>query len=75
MDEFVLPESRMTLAGLSARHVHEGKIDVERATVPEKPLMLLRLMVTVPVCPARTVRLVGVGVRVKVGVMNVTCIV
>ena len=28
-----------------------------------------------PVCPANTVRLVGVDVRLKLGVMNVTCVV
>jgi hypothetical protein len=76
VDEFVPPVATLTLVGLSdAQLAHEGVIDVERATVPEKPLTLWRLRAVVPVCPANTVRLVGVDVRLKLGVMNVTCVV
>jgi hypothetical protein len=76
VDEFVPPLSRLTLVGLNeAQEVHEGEIEAERATVPEKPLRLWKFRVVVPVCPAKIVRLVGVDVRLKLGVMNVTCVV
>jgi hypothetical protein len=69
VDELVIPGVRITLEGLSDV-VEPGRVrDAVRETVPEKPLMLFTLIVDVPVCPAFTVRLVGLAVIAKVGEM------
>jgi hypothetical protein len=46
--------------------------DAERITVPEKPLTLRRLIVEVLDNPGFIVKLVGLAVREKEGVMNAT---
>jgi hypothetical protein len=55
----------VTLFGLRAGAGPDGKTEAERNTVFEKPLMLPRLIVAVPDCPAGTGREEGLALMLK----------
>jgi hypothetical protein len=71
-DELVPPGVRTALVRLSDSPAPAGVTDAERITVPEKPLTLRRLIVEVLDNPGFIVKLVGLAVREKEGVMNAT---
>jgi hypothetical protein len=59
-----------TLAGQVRTRPAEGLEIAARLTLPMKLLMLVRVRVTVLFGPTRTVRLAGLGVMVKSGVVG-----
>jgi hypothetical protein len=64
VDDPVPPEGRVTLDGAQVVVTPVGDV-VEKVIVPEKPLMLLRLMLEVPVEPVLNVTAFGLAVRLK----------
>jgi hypothetical protein len=50
----------------------DGETETVRLTVPEKPLMLVKVIVEVPVAPVFTVTVVGFSVMEKSWTMKVT---
>jgi hypothetical protein len=54
-----------TLFGLRVGAGPEGEIDADRNIVFEKPLMLRRPIVAVPVCPTGIVREAGLALMLK----------
>ncbi len=74
IEDPVPPAVRVKLAGLREIAGPEGETVAVSATVPEKPFRLARDMVEVVDEPAVTIRLVGLALTEKSGVVDPDCI-
>ena len=71
VEEPVPPDERETLAGLSDILRPAGELVDDRATVPAKPLRLVRVSVEVEVAPALMLSEVGLALMLKSAVGEV----
>ena len=65
VEVLVPPDVTVTVLGLKVGAGPDGETDADKITLPEKPLMLPKLMVAVPDCPSGTVTEDGLALMLK----------